>query len=99
MLCVVPCQIAPSGPIAYRNFVGDRQGRKPALGSTAKDLPFNMVLPPIRTEIRRAIEATNAIVALIQQYHNPQNEEFLSLTQAEFEERLLAQHTIALKVG
>ncbi|KAM5545513.1 hypothetical protein V8D89_000551 [Ganoderma adspersum] len=74
----------------------DRQGWKHARVGTAKDLSFNMILPPIKTEIRRAIEAVNAIIALLQQYHDPLNEEMTSLSQAEVRERLLSQRTIVL---
>ncbi|KAI1793725.1 hypothetical protein LXA43DRAFT_1000198 [Ganoderma leucocontextum] len=96
MLCVIPCQIDSSSAITYHIFVGDRQSWKHAPVSTAKEMSFSMVLPPIKTEICRAIEGTNALITLLQQYRDPQCEEISSLSQAEFRERLQSQRTVVL---
>ena len=85
--------------VIYRSLVGDRQGWKQARVGAGKEMMFNSVLPPIKTEIRRAIEAANALITLLQQYHDPQNEETSTLSLAEFRERLLAQRMVVLRVG
>lgn len=100
MLCVRSCLIASSNPNAHRTLIlGDRQGWKHARVGTTKEMSFKTVLPPIKTEIRRAVEAANAFITLLQQYHDPQNEDISCLSQAEFRERLLSQRTIVLGVG
>ena len=100
MLCVRSCLIASSDSNTHRTLIlGDRQGWKHARVGTTKEMSFKTVLPPIKTEIRRAVEAANAFITLLQQYHDPQNEDISCLSQAEFRERMLSQRTIVLGVG
>ena len=65
-----------------------------------KPVPLNLVFPPIRAEVKRAIEATNALLALLQQYHEaPSDGSSLSMSETELREKLLSQRTAIISVG
>ncbi|TBU21723.1 hypothetical protein BD311DRAFT_743414 [Dichomitus squalens] len=58
---------------------------------------LNLVFPPIKAEILRAIEATNTLVTLLQDYHEGQSDSLSSfMSKAELREILLLQRTTIL---